>query len=214
MIRFILSEKYSLLRAGISAILREKEDLSMVGEATTICETKQLIHNLDTEMILLCSNITDSTHELMELISFSCNHYDERRLLLITTLGEISNTYDIGELMAVGVSGCVLKEEGSEVLVNAIRTVAGGCTCFSRLALENSSERENERLAQQLGLTEHEKKLLRLLAHGLSNTQIAKELILAQQTVRNYTSTIYDKLGVSSRSEAVVWARESGFHET
>ena len=115
--------------------------------------------------------------------------------------------------MAVGVSGCVFKEEGSEVLVNAIRTVAGGCTCFSRLALRKSSERENEHLARQIGLTEREKKLLGLLAHGLNNTQIANELIIAQQTVRNYISVIYDKLGVSSRPEAVVWAREYGFHE-
>jgi DNA-binding NarL/FixJ family response regulator len=216
MIRFILSEKYSLLRDGIRAISRETEDLNIVGEATTIYETKQLIHSLAPEMILLCSNIADSTHKLMELISYSYSHCNERKLLIITTLDEISSTYNISKLMAIGASGFVLKEEGAEVLVNVIRTVIGGDTWYSKPILEKLIHLKNDHLTQQLqqlGLTDRDKKLLSLLAHGLNNAQIAKELILGQQTVRNYMSCIYNKLEVNSRSEAIVWARKHGFHE-
>jgi DNA-binding NarL/FixJ family response regulator len=214
MIRFILSDRHLLLRDGIKAISKDKEDLSMVGEAANIVETKKLVYELIPDVILICSNVVDTTCELIELTSYSSSR--SKGLILINTLDEILDTYEIDKMTTSGVSGFIAKDDGAEVLIKAIRTVAYGGTWLSKPILEKSIRRVKEisdEQPQSIILTNKEKKLLKLLAVGLSNADIAKELILAHQTVRNYISSIYVKLGVSSRPGAIIWARTHGFHE-
>ncbi len=115
-------------------------------------------------------------------------------------------------LIAGGALGYVLKDEVPEIVVRAIRTVMRGDTWFSRSIVEKMARWDIEQpvLAGKPSLTDAERKILVMMAQGWDNSRIAATLSLARQTVRNYTSRIYNKLGVSSRAEAIVWAREHG----
>ncbi len=115
-------------------------------------------------------------------------------------------------LMGAGVAGYVLKDEATEVVVSAVRTVVRGGTWFSRPVAEKLARMETSEAAQVevSDLTDREREILRLMAEGKDNAGIAAELNLAEQTVRNYVSRIYTKLGVDTRVQAVVWARERG----
>jgi DNA-binding NarL/FixJ family response regulator len=108
--------------------------------------------------------------------------------------------------------GYLIKGEPGETILAAVREAARGETGFfsrsvaCRLAdlCRDDAAQENE------GLTARERELLALMTRGWDNARIAKELCLARQTVRNYSSHLYARLGVSSRAEAIVWARERG----
>ena len=106
-----------------------------------------------------------------------------------------------------GLVGYVLKTEPPHLLVEAIRAVAGGGTWFSQPVVQQLLRQQH---AASL-LNERERQILRLMAQGRSNVQMAAELGLAGQTVRNYVSRIYDKLEVHTRAEAIVWAIQRGF---
>lgn len=109
-------------------------------------------------------------------------------------------------LTAAGVAGCVLKDEATETVVRAIRAVVAGDTWFSRPVVEKLAQWETEASL----LTEREQQILALMTQGWDNIGIATKLNLAEQTVRNYVSRIYIKLGAESGVEAVVWAMERG----
>jgi DNA-binding NarL/FixJ family response regulator len=113
-------------------------------------------------------------------------------------------------LLRLGVAGYILKDEGTEALARAIRTVMQGDTWFSRSLVDKliRPPTAEPKMRNEINLPPQEQQVLRLIVRGLDNTQIATELHLAEQTVRNYVSHIYAHLGVHSRSEAIRWTHE------
>ncbi len=118
----------------------------------------------------------------------------------------------IRALMKAKISGYLLKDEAPEHLLQAVRVLGSGATWFSQGVMEkmmNSTDAEDDLVT----LSPRERQILRLLAQAKDNATIANELSLAEQTVRNHVSTLYSKLGVSSRVEAIVWVRERNLFE-
>jgi len=138
-------------------------------------------------------------------MAFVQAHCPELRVLVLTAHGD--DAYVRG-MLAAGVAGYVLKDEAPDALVDAIRSVAHGGTWFSRSVVEVLMQPDRPVTLGGLGLTHRERELLRLLARGWDNARISRELDLGEQTVRNYLSRLYGKLGVKTRAEAIVWAHK------
>ncbi len=117
--------------------------------------------------------------------------------------------------MVAGVAGYVLKDEIEEAVVRAIRAVMQGDTWFSRTVVEKLARPAagEAPLAEKPVLTERESEVLRLLAQGYTNIQIAETLSIAGRTVRFHLRNICDKIGVRSRVEATIWAVQHGLRQ-
>ena len=135
--------------------------------------------------------------------AFVHEHCPHARVLVLTAYDD--DAYVRG-LLAAGIAGYVLKDEAPDVLVDAVRGVAHGGTWFSRAVVAVLALPPRPAVAAGPTLTNRERELLALLARGWDNARIAQELRLGEQTIRNYLSRLYGKLGVQTRAEAIVWA--------
>jgi DNA-binding NarL/FixJ family response regulator len=205
-IRVLLADDHPLVRAGIRTTLAGEEDVALVGEATDGHEAQRLCQKLQPDVLLLDLNMPGpSPFETVACLRECC---PETRVLILTAYDD--DAYIHG-LTAAGVAGYVLKDEAAEAVVCAIRTAAEGGTWLSRPVVEKLARPATEDdQVKAADLTDREREVVRLMAEGWDNVRIAGELSLAEQTVRNYVCRIYAKLGVTSRVQAVVWARERG----
>lgn len=201
-IRILVADKHPLVRAGIYATLTAKEDLKIVGEATNSYEAQQMSQKLEPDLLLLSLNATSSS--LDEIMAYLQKHCSKVKVLILAAVENLEK-YD---LLEAGVMGCLIKEEDLETLVRAINSIVEGSTWFSPIILKKLVQRKTDNLTlnNQYALTKREQCLLSFIAKGWNNDRIATKLCLAPQTVRNYMSCLYDKISVSSRAEAVVWA--------
>lgn len=112
----------------------------------------------------------------------------------------------ISQYLHADIAGCFLKDEINEAIVHLIRAVAGGHTCFSRAVMEQMLATTMSQVIDEKNahLTASERRVLLSVLQGWDNAKIAHELHLAEQTVRNYITNIYTKLGIHSRTELVV----------
>jgi two-component system, NarL family, response regulator LiaR len=116
----------------------------------------------------------------------------------------------IFKMLDAGAQGYVLKTEGPEKLLEAIRTVARGETWVSPTVVNKLLNRSRRELVNHSLLSHREMEVIKLLANGYSNIQIAKSLVISKATVKNHLTNIYNNLGVCSRAEAITWAWSNG----
>ncbi len=200
-IRVLLVDDHPLVRAGLRTTLTAKKELDLVAEAVDGYEARQLCLKHQPDVLLLDLNIPGPS--AYETIAYLHEHCPATRVLILTAYDD--DAYVRG-MTAAGVKGYVLKDEAPETVTDAIRAVIKGGTWFSQTVVKKQTRQKIEAPL----LTERELQILSLIAQGLDNVQIAAELNLARQTVRNYVSRIYASLELHSRAEAVIWARERG----
>jgi DNA-binding NarL/FixJ family response regulator len=200
-IRVLLADDHPLVRAGIRSVLTAEEDIALVGEAADGDQVQRLCQELEPDILLLDLNMPGPPP--FETVAYLRQHCPAVKVLVLTAYDD--DAYVRG-LTAAGVAGYVLKDEAVETVVRAIRVVVQGKSWFSQPVVEKLVRLKTEEAV----LTDRERQILSLIAQGRNNSQIAVELDLAEQTVRNYVSQIYTKLGVDTRVQAVVWARERG----
>jgi DNA-binding NarL/FixJ family response regulator len=200
-IRVLLADDHPLVQAGIRSVLTAEEDIALVGEAVDGDQVLRLCQELEPDILLLDLNMPGPSP--FETVAYLRQHCPAVKVLVLTAYDD--DAYVHG-LTAAGVAGYVLKDEVPETVVRAIRAVEDGDTWLSRPVVEKLARLEIE----ETFLTEREGQVLRLMARGWDNVQIAAELGLAEQTVRNYVSRIYTRLEMKSRAEVIVWARERG----
>ena len=205
-IRVLLADDHPLVRAGLRATLVAENDFSVVGEATNGHRVQRLCAELQPDVLLL--DLSMPGPPPLEIINYLHMHCPQVRVLVLTIYDD--DVY-VRNMIRAGVAGYVLKDDATAALIRAIRTVAQGDTWFSRAVLTKLF-RDNDPLAQERrpNLSVRERQILKLLAQGFDNGYIAAELRLAEQTVRNYVSRLYTRIGVRSRAEAVVWATRNG----
>jgi DNA-binding NarL/FixJ family response regulator len=204
-IRIVLADDHPLIRSGLRARLEAEPDLVVAGEAADGDEAQLLCQGGEIDVLVLDLHMPGPPAQATVL--FVREHCPGVRVLVLTAYDD--DAYVRG-LVAAGVAGYVLKDEAPDALVQAVRTVAHGGTSFSQsvMAVLTHSVRAGE--PDQPALSERERELLDLLTRGWDNARLAQELGLGEQTVRNYLSRLYTKLGVRTRSEAIVWARDRG----
>lgn len=207
-ITVVLADDHPIVRSGIKAALEAEADIEVIGEASDGYEAQHFTEQLNPNILLLDLNMPGP--KATDTISFVRENIATTKVIMLTAHDE--DAY-IRAVMRAGVSGYLLKDEAVDTVVKAVRAVNKGAAWYSQEIANKFIQWQfgHEPEVEDAGLTPREKDLLALIAKGWDNTKIAEDLGLAEQTIRNYTSTLYDKLQVHSRAEAVVWAREHGF---
>ena len=208
MIRVLVADDQPLVRSGFRMVIDERDDLELVGEAGDGEEVIELARELDPDVILMDVRMPklDGVEATRRLVAAETR----ARILVLTT-------FDLDEYIyaaiQAGASGFLLKDVEPAELVDAIRVVAAGNSLFGPAA----TERLVARFAQPQpsgkaldDLTEREQEILRLLATGLSNAELAQQLFLSETTVKTHVSSILRKLGVRDRVQAVIAAYDAG----
>ncbi|MFD3743158.1 response regulator [Nocardia sp. NPDC058633] len=214
-ITVLIADDQAMVRQGFGALLGAQTDISVVGDApdgkVAVAEAKRLrpdVVLMDVRMPQM--NGLDAARAIL-----TANFDPPVRVLMLTTFDIDDYVY---EALSIGASGFLLKDAPAEELVRAVRVVADGeallaPTITRRLIADVTRRRNTVRVAPApaLGtLTPREREVLELVAKGLSNTEIAAALFVAEQTVKTHVSKVFSKLGLRDRAQAVVLAYESG----
>jgi DNA-binding NarL/FixJ family response regulator len=211
MIRVAIADDQALVRTGFRVILDAEPDLEVTGEAADGREIVDLVQTRRPDVVLMDVRMPnldgiEATRHLTALPH-------PPRVLMLTTFDLDEYVY---EALRAGASGFLLKDAGVEELLHAVRVVAVGETLLSpsitRRLIADYARRPpaSEQPTALAELTPRELEVFRLLARGLSNGQIARELVLGDATVKTHVARIFQKLDLHDRAQAVVLAYETG----
>jgi DNA-binding NarL/FixJ family response regulator len=210
LIRVLLADDQALVRHGFGMILRAEEDVEVVGEAGDGAEAVSLAAQLEPDVVLM--DVRMPTLDGIEATRRIVAGVDSPRVLVLTTFD--NDEIVVGALRA-GASGFLLKDAPGEQLVAAIKVVAGGGSLFAPSVTRRLVERYVDELRPDSvpgldELTDREQEILRLIARGLSNAEIASQLVLSEHTVKTHVTHLLQKLGLRDRTQVVVLAYEAG----
>jgi DNA-binding NarL/FixJ family response regulator len=212
-IRVLLADDDQLVRSGLRALLEAESDMTVVGEAADGREAIDRAHTTQPDVVLMDVRMPklDGVAATREIVS-----WPRRPRVLVLTTFDLDEVVD--DALEAGADGFLLKRATPEQLVDGIRTVHSGdalvAPAVTRRLLHAYAGRrpaDQEQLKRATHLTERETDILRALAEGLSNAEIAAQAWLSPETVKTHVKSILAKLGVRDRTQAVVWAYRTGF---
>ena len=215
-IKLMIADDHRLFREGIKALLALTDDIEIVGEADDGESTLKRCEELQPDIILMDINMPGlngirATEQILQ-------KQPETRIIMLTMLEDDASVFNA---MRVGARGYLLKGADPQEVLSVIRAVAEGQALFGpaiATRLMNyfkelgSKPGSTETLTLFPELTERELEILRLIAQGLNNQEIAQKFVLSPKTVRNHITNIFSKLQVADRAQAIVRAREAGLH--
>jgi DNA-binding NarL/FixJ family response regulator len=208
-LRVVIADDQPLMRAGFKAVLEATGTIEVVAEAGNGEEAVRAAEAHGPDVVLM-----DIRMPGMDGIE-ATRRLPRHRVLILTTFG--LDEY-IVEALRAGASGFMLKDAPAREVVDAVRAVAAGDAVLAPSVTRQLLDQVGRRLpapvsrsADALGeLTEREQQVLRMLAVGLSNAEIAEALVLSEATVKTHVSNLLGKLGLRDRVQAVIYAYESG----
>ncbi len=210
-IKVFLLDDHEIVRRGVRELLETVDDFEVVGEAGTAEEGLARIPPTKPNVAIIDMRLPDGNG--VEVCREVRSREPEVQCLILTSFADDEALFD--SIMA-GASGYLLKQIKGTDLVDAVRRVAGGQSLLDPEVTARVLERlrkgneEDERVAR---LTDQERKILDLIAEGMTNRQIAERLFLAEKTVKNYVSNLLSKLGMERRTEAAVFAARMQEHK-
>lgn len=210
-IRVVLADDERMVRTALRVILEAEADLTVVGEAATGAEAVSVVRAVRPDVVLMDVRMPeiDGIRATEQILG---SPGPSPRVVVVTTFENDSYVY---EALRVGASGFLLKRAGAEDLVQAVRLVARSDSLLFPAALRGlaaeyaRSRPPAPRWASRL--TEREAAVLRLMATGLTNAEIAERLGVGPATVKSHVASVLAKTGVRDRTQAVIAAYESGF---
>jgi DNA-binding NarL/FixJ family response regulator len=212
-VRVLIADDQAMVREGFSVLLGAQPDLEVVGEAVNGQEAVDKAEELRPDVVVMdvrmpVLNGLEATRQLAAGTSGG------PKVLVVTTFDLDEYVY---EALRAGASGFVLKDASAQALAEAVRVVAAGDAMlspsvtrrllgtFARLGAPRAPDRDRAGR-----LTERETEVLTLVARGRSNAEIAKDLVVAEQTVKTHVGRILTKLGLRDRTQAAIFAYETG----
>lgn len=221
MIRVLLVDDQTLIRQGIRLLLELEPDIQVVGQAADGHEALQQVETLHPDVVLMDVRMPemDGVVATRELAA----GFPDVKVIILTTFEDDETVF---EGLKAGARGYLLKDISSEEMADAVRKVAAGEALiqsrltrkvlaeFSRLAAatdwHSSVKTGAGSDALPVPLTEREQEVLQALARGLSNREIAGQLVITEGTVKNHVSSLIEKLGVRDRTQAILKGQELG----
>jgi DNA-binding NarL/FixJ family response regulator len=210
-IRVVIADDQSLVRAGFRLVLENHPDIEVVGEAANGNQAVHSVARLAPDVVLMDIRMPE-LDGIAATRQITAGH--PARVLILTTYDLDEYVYDA---LQAGASGFLLKDTPPDQLADGIRSVAGGeallaPTVTRRLIEEFARQRPAQRAqpARLDELTPRELEVLRLLARGMTNVEIADELVLGATTIKTHVAHVLGKLGLRDRVQAVVLAYECG----
>lgn len=208
-IRIIVVDDHNLFREGLVAIIRSEGDIEIVGQAGTVREAVEMVRSMDPDIVLMDFTLpdgtgVDATREILQ-------ERPQCKIVFLTMSEEDENLF---AAIRGGARGYLLKNMQPKKLVAAIKSVHQGESALSR----SMTMRVMEELARTKSpghkgdptLTRRELEVLRELAAGFSNSEIANRLVVSENTVKYHVHSILGKLGLSDRREAADYAKKHG----
>jgi DNA-binding NarL/FixJ family response regulator len=217
-VKIVVADDHEVVRAGFAALLDTQPDFTVLGTASDGAEAVQIGRELRPDVVLMDVRMpgTDGIEATRQLTGGG----DGPRIIILTTFDLDEYVYDA---LCAGASGFLLKDVTAERLFDAVRVVAAGEALLApgvtrRLISEFARQRPRAAAQSAAGqaeaglaaLTPRETQVLRLVAEGLSNPEIAARLVVTEETVKTHVSRVLNKLGLRDRTQAVVAAYESG----
>ncbi|MGD0683632.1 MAG: response regulator transcription factor [Streptosporangiaceae bacterium] len=211
-VRIVVADDHEVVRAGFAALLDTQPDFTVLGTASDGAQAVRISRELRPDVILMDVRMpgTDGIEATRQLTGGAAGP----RVIILTTFDLDEYVYDA---LCAGASGFLLKDVTAERLFDAVRVVAAGEALLApavtqRLISEFARLRPAAAAppAAVAGLTPRETEVLRLLAEGLSNPEIAGRLVITEETVKTHVSRVLHKLALRDRAQAVVIAYESG----
>ncbi|HSJ44330.1 MAG TPA: response regulator transcription factor [Euzebyales bacterium] len=212
-IRVLIADDQGMVRTGFATFLRSEPDIEVIGEAADGRQAVEAAAALAPDVILMDVRmpVMDGLAATRQIMNRTV---DVPHVLMVTTFDLDEYVY---EALRAGASGFVLKDASARELAEAVRVVAAGDAVIApsvtrRLIAEFAQlgGPPAPTMRRLEGLTERETEVLGLVARGLSNAEIAAEIVVAEQTVKTYVGRIFAKLGLRDRAQAIVFAYESG----
>jgi DNA-binding NarL/FixJ family response regulator len=208
-IRVVIADDQPMMRAGFKAVLEATGAVEVVGEAASGEEAIEAAREHSPDVVLM-----DIEMPGMDGIE-ATRRLPRERVLILTTFG--LDEYIVDALRA-GASGFLLKDAPTQDVVDAVRSVAAGDAVLSPAVTRQLLDQVGRRLPAAVsrspeafaGLTDREREVLRMLAAGLSNAELAGALYLSEATVKTHVSNLLGKLGLRDRVQAVIYAYETG----
>ncbi|AZG48827.1 response regulator [Gordonia insulae] len=212
----VVVDDQAMVRQGFSALLGAQSDISVLGDAADGVAAVELCARVRPDVVLMDVRMPrkDGLRAADEILRAASGTGDAAtRVLMLTTFDIDDYVY---EALRIGASGFLLKDAPADELVRAVRVVAAGEALLApsitrRLIAEVTSRRARAPRTSAVDvLTPREREVLDLVADGKSNSEIATELFVSEQTVKTHVSSVLGKLGLRDRAQAVVFAYENG----
>jgi two-component system, NarL family, response regulator LiaR len=207
-IRILIADDHAVVRHGLRALIATEPDLELVGEAADGIEAVQLTASLHPDVILL--DMAMPRKNGLEAIYDIKRDDPQARILVLTSFAEDDQIFPA---IKAGATGYLLKDAAPRELLQAIREVErGDVSLHPAIARKLVSElkRPPELPPAEEPLTEREAQVLALVARGLSNQEIADQLVIGERTVRTHVSNILGKLHLANRTQAALYAQREG----
>lgn len=201
MIRIVIAEDQGMLLGAMKSLLSMEEDIEVVGLAKNGEEAVEMVNNLQPDICIMDIEMPIKTG----LDAAEALRGSDCKIIILTTFARPGY---FERARKAGVRGYLLKDSPIEELVNSIRIIMEGRRIYAPELVDFVYEDDSEN-----PLTERESQVLELVAEGRTTKEIAAELYLSAGTVRNYISTILDKLGVGNRIEAIARFKEKGWNK-
>ncbi len=205
-LRILLVDDHEVVRIGLKTVLSRYNQFEIVGEASNAQEALEKTVYCKPNIVVMDvrlpgQNGIETTREIIE-------SHPDIKVIILTSYADDDLLFDA---IAAGAAGYVLKQIGSEDLVRALETVGRGDSMLDPAVTQQVFQRvrENARRAEDetfASLTDQELNILSLITEGLTNKEIANQVFLSEKTVRNYVSSILNKLNLASRAEAAAYA--------
>jgi DNA-binding NarL/FixJ family response regulator len=203
-IKVFLLDDHEVVRRGVKDLLEAEDDIEVIGEAGSAASALARIPALKPDVAVLDVRLPDG--DGVSVCRDIRSTLPEVACLMLTSFGDDEALFDA--IMA-GAAGYVLKQIRGTDLVGAVRTVASGQSMLDPRAASQLMARLRDQSVKKdplAGLTDQEKKILELIGEGLTNRQIGERIFLAEKTVKNYVSALFDKLGMQRRTQAAAYA--------
>lgn len=213
-IKILLVDDHTLFRTGIRLLLQRQTDFEIVGEASDGAEGVKRARQLQPDVVLMDLNMPGlSGLEAMRLIVADM---PSTAVLMLTVSEEAEH---LGEALRTGAKGYLIKNIEADYLVNAVRRAAAGEPVVSesmtaKLVMQLQHQHNSPAASEKEKLTPRERETVACLAQGLSNKEIARQLDVAESTVKIHVQNILKKLNLSSRVQIAVYAVENGLDKT
>jgi len=204
-IRLVLAEDHPVVRVGLERLLANEEDIDIVGTADDGAAAVELVAQQEVDVVLmdLSMPVMDGIEATRRIVEA---HDGNVRVVVLTSL---SAREEIMAALDAGASGYLLKDAEPEELLAGVRAAArGDAPLAPRAAKEVLSARAEERMQPELSAREME--VLELVARGLPNKLIARELQISEKTVKAHLTQVFQRIGVTDRTQAALWAKDRG----
>jgi DNA-binding NarL/FixJ family response regulator len=205
----LIADDQNLFRSGLAALLDKDPRVTVVGQAANGEEAVRMVDELRPNLVLM--DLKMPVMEGVEATRLIRGQHPEIAVIILSSFGGDSHLL---QALEAGASGYVLKDTNVATIINSMLAISGGATVNSGAIADRLLGMLSTKPKESFdGLTPREVEILKLVAVGLANKQIAYRLKVSEKTVRNHISNVYEKLGIQGRSHAVIYAARKGLIE-